>query len=70
MKAWCMDFMPVQGGPGALYRWTPLDTLNITGWSNISGVVDSFALGTNIVLLNAYTVCAKLSLSVAIILTI
>ena len=62
--------MPTEGGPGALYRWTPDDKLNITGWSNISGLVESFVLSTDTVLLSAYTAYAKLSLCLALILTI
>ena len=62
---YCYNFLPTSSGPDAAYRFSKKDLVNVYGWTNFSGEVNTFAISSQTVLLGAFTLAAQVTAVVA-----
>ena len=60
-QGYCFNFMPKVSGPGAEYRFSTHDLINVWGWTNFSNSVQIFSLSNSTVLLGAFKIGAQVT---------
>ena len=69
-QGYCYNFLPTSTGSDAAYRFSPKDLIDIYGWTNISGSVNTFSLSNSTVLLGAFALVSQVTAVAAAAITL